>query len=197
VLDLLRHGSGAEPWTPTGEVARARLEGAELLLAVERDPQEEERRRRVGLGVITSRRVLEFVLTLPRGVAIPRSFLREEDLRLIYALPRGVVDVSDAEVKIRLMPVISLLSVGVVARSWRAGLRSSSSYAAYCARYVVLDRARSDTQMAAMEARYLGVGLAVRRDRGLDWLVSPAPFPSDRFTASSWLMAERVAGTLA
>lgn len=196
MLELLRHGSGAESWTPTGEVTRTRLDDVELIVAVHRDMEELERRRRVGLGVVTSRRVLEFVLAFPRGVAIPSSFLREEDQRLIHSLPRGVVQVSEDEVRVCLTPLVSLLSVGVVARSWKAGLRISSSYAAYCARYVVLEGTRADTQTAALEARYLGVGLAQHRDGELAWLVSPAPFPADRFTPASWLMAERVAGAL-
>ena len=198
MLELLRDGRGVESWTPTGDIARVCFAGDDILVAANHHKDEVHRRRRHGLGVITNRRVLQLLLSIPGGVAVPTVFLREKDLRLLQRLPPGIVEISDDEVRVVVSPALQLSSVGVVATTWKQGLRLSSPYAAYCARFVVLSRGlrTSDAPLATLEARYYGLGLAEVRDGRLDWLVSPAPFQVDRFTAASWLMAERLTAAL-
>lgn len=198
MLEILRDGRGGEPWTPTGDVSRVFFGGDEILVGVSLDDDEVRRRQRHGLDVITNRRVLELLLSLPAGVAVPATFLREKDLRLLQRLPAGVVERSGGEVRVVVSPALQLSSVGVVATTWKQGLRLASPYAAYCARYVVLTRGlrASEAPLATLEARYYGLGLAEHKDSRLEWLVSPAPFQADRFTAASWLMAERLTAAL-
>lgn len=198
MLELLRDGYGVEPWAPTGEVVRLRFDGDEILLAVNREAEEISRRRQHGLGALTHRRALQVILSMPRGVAVPLDLLRSADQRVLDALPPGVVEMNEADARVLLSPAVSLLSVGLIGRTWKQGLRISSRFASYCARYIVLDgrRLHSDTTLATIEARYFGVGLAEHRDGCLNWLVSPAPFQADRFTAASWLMAERLTEAL-
>ncbi len=198
MLEILRDGRGVEPWTPTGDIARVFFGGDEILVAVSLDDDELRRRQHHGLDVITNRRVLQLLLSMPAGVAVPTTFLREKDLRLLRSLPAGVVEISDEEVRVVVSPALQLSSVGVMATTWKQGLRLASPYAAYCARYVVLTRGlrASEAPLATLEARYYGLGLAEHRDGRLDWRVSPAPFQADRFTAASWLMAERLTAAL-
>lgn len=200
MLELLRDGHGVESWSPAGDIARISFAGDDLLVAVDRDDSELARRRSHRLGVLTDRRALRVLLTLPRGVAVPTSFLTERDLRVLHSLPSGILELTDTDVRVVIAPAVSLFSIGVVARTWAQGLRISSPYAAYCARYVVLDRPHGPRtppiEAAAMEARYLGVGLATHRADRLDWHVSPAPFEADRYSESSWLMAERFTAAL-
>jgi hypothetical protein len=198
VLEILRDGRGVEPWAPTGDIARVFFGADEVLVGVSLDDDEVRRRQRHGLDVITNRRVLQLLLSLPAGVAVPATFLREKDLRLLQRLPAGVVEISDGEVRVVVSPALQLSSVGVVASTWKQGLRLASPYAAYCARYVVLTRGlrASEAPLATLEARYYGLGLAEHKDGRLEWLVSPAPFQADRFTAASWLMAERLTAAL-
>ena len=198
MLELLRDGHGVESWTPTGDIARVFFGGVDILVAVSYDDDEVVRRQHHGFGVVTNRRVLQLLLSIPRGVAVPATFLRGKDLRLLQTMPAGVVDISDSEVRVVVSPTLRLSSVGVVASTWKQGLRLASPYAAYCARYVVLVRGlrASEATLATLEARYYGLGLAEHHDGRLDWLVSPAPFQADRFSAASWLMAERLTAAL-
>lgn len=198
MLELLRHGHGVESWAPTGDVARVFFGGDNILVAVEYDFDEVERRRQHRLAPITNRRALHLLLSLPQGVAIPVAFLREKDLLTLQAMPAGVVDINDSEVRVVVSPALQLSSVGVVAATWKQGLRLASPYASYCARYVVLTREQrpAGSALAALEARFYGIGLAEHRDSCLDWVVSPAPFEADRFSAASWLMAERLTAAL-
>jgi len=195
MLELLYNGRGVEPWVPTGDVAQVTVASQAILAAISMDAAEVDRRHRLGVRPVTNRRVLELVLAMPAGVAVPLDCFRPADQRLLGAQQAGVVACERGHVQALLQPALSLRSVGVVAATWKQGLRQSSRFAAYCARYVVLDGLLGSDQVdsAAMEARFYGVGLAVHRDRSLDWLVSPAPFPFGRYTAASWLMAEQVA----
>lgn len=198
MLEILGAARGVEPWTPTGHISRVFFGGEEILVAVNYDDDELRRRQHHGLGMITNRRVLQLLLSMPAGVSVPATFLREQDLRLLQSQPAGVVEISGGEVRVVVTPALRLSSIGVVATTWTRGLRLASPYAAYCARYAVITRGlrAADRALAALDARYYGLGLAEHRDGRLDWLVSPAPFEADRFTAASWLMAERLTAAL-
>lgn len=198
MLDLLRDGCGTESWVPAGELGSLRFDRDEIMVAVERDDDELARRRHHGLGALPNRRALQVLLSMPTGVAVPVTFLRSADLRLLLSLPTGVVDLDGTDVRVALRPAVSLLSVGVVARTWKQGLEGVSPFASYCARYVVLDGGRDQQArgFCVAEARYFGVGLAVHRGGAVDWLVAPAKFQATRFSPASWLMAERLTAKL-
>lgn len=194
MLEILSAGRGVEPWAPSGDVSGVPLDGQEILAAVEHDREEVERRSRYGLVAVPHRRALQLLLSIPLGVDVPLSLFRSADRRLLVAMPPGAVVLDRDNVSASLRPALSLLSVGVVASTWKQGLRATSRFASYCERYVVLRQRRRlmDLAVAAVEARYFGVGLALHHDEELEWLVSPEPFHPDRFTAASWLMAERI-----
>lgn len=197
MLELLREGHGLESWAPRGDISQMRLDGNDLVVAVDRNDAELARRRERRIGTLTNRRALRVLLSMPKGIVIPLNFMSENDLRVLHALPAGMVEITESDVRVLISPAVSLLSVGVIARTWKQGLRLSSPYAAYCARYVVLDQcgsrhAAQNLSMAMVEARYFGVGLAEHRPGHVEWLVSPAPFAADRYSDASWLMAERL-----
>lgn len=198
MLDLLRRGRGAESWVPAGELGTLCFDHDEFMVAVERDNDELARRRHHRLGALHNRRALQVLVSLPTGVAVPATFLRSADLRMLRALPAGVVEVDEVDVRVVLRPAVSLLSVGVVARTWKQGLERVSPFASYCARYVVLEGGlhQQDRGFSVAEARYFGVGLALHRGDAVDWLVSPARFQASRFSPASWLMAERLTAKL-
>lgn len=112
------------------------------------------------------------------------------------ALPEGIVERSAADVRVVLAPTIALAGVGVVASTWEQGLSRSRPYAMHCARTVVLygSGAAGATEItcAALEARYLGVGLAIHQEGRLDWLTPPVPFQAGRFSPVVWPMLERL-----
>ena len=140
------------------------------MVAVERDDDELARRRHHGLGALPNRRALQVLLSMPTGVAVPVTFLRSVDLRLLLSLPTGVVDLDGTDVRVALRPAVSLLSVGVVARTWKQGLEGVSPFASYCARYVVLDGGRDQQArgFCVAEARFrCGPCSASRRRRRL------------------------------
>lgn len=194
MLEILRAGRGVDPWAPSGAVSSVPLDGQEILAAVNLNRDEVERRSRHGLVALQHRRALQLLLSIPRGVNVPLSLFRSADRRLLAAMPPGAVELDRCTVSAALRPALSLLSVGVVASTWKQGLRATSRFASYCERYVVLRQRRRlvNPAVAAVEARYYGVGLALHHDEELEWLVSPEPFHADRFTAASWLMAERI-----
>lgn len=175
-------------------VARIPVGGTEIVVSFHRDEAETDRRCRHHLAPVTDRRVLALLLTLPEGVAVPWSFLAEADRRLVEQLPEGIVKRTAADVRVVLTPTISLAGVGVVASTWEQGLSRSSPFASHCARTVVLygSRAAGATEKtcAALEARYLGVGLAVHHGGRLGWLTPPAPFQAGQFSPVTWLMLD-------
>lgn len=175
-----------------------RLGGSELLVEVRRAESEIQRRQAQRLSPVLSPRVLRVLAALPAGVAIPDDLLDASDSRLLRGLPESVVEWCGSSVRVVARPAITLVSIGAVAATWQRGLSMTGPYASYCARYVILDGLRGlrDVPWATAEARFYGVGLAVRADNGLDWKVAPAPFHAERFTGASWLMAEQVAEAL-
>ena len=198
MLDLHAGARGVECWAPEGEVGLAVLGDQEVVVAYDQDVEEARRRAAAGVRPVLERRTLQVLLDLPQGSWVSLSLLRPADQSRVRRLPRGLVAVEGDGVMRLARPALAVRSIGVAASTWRRGLRLSAPYASYCSRYVLLQprRARGDLTMATLEARYYGVGLAVAEGDSLDWLVAPAPFAADRFSASSWLLAEQVADAL-
>lgn len=194
MLDLLRAGQGVESWVPTGEVAQLELAGTPVVVAVDRNKVEGQRRQVAGLGSIEDRRALDVLLSMPGDASVPWSLFAPWQQRVLRALPAGVVERSGSQVRRMLKPPVSVLSAGFLASSWEQGFRRSAVLASHCARYVVVDSPKDPGGLVveALEARYYGIGLAAVRRGRLDWLVSPAPFEAEWFSASAWQMAEHV-----
>lgn len=198
MLDLLPVGHGVESWSPTGELSWATVSGQDLIVAVQRNHGEMGRRRDSGLGPVLDRRLLRLLLAIPQGVPMPGDLFSATERRLLRGQPSSIVHWHGSAVTVLLRPVVSVLSVGVVAPRWSLGLRRTSPFASYCARYVVLDTRRRivDTSWEQAQARFYGVGLAIHAPGALEWAVAPARFRAERFTASSWLMSERIAAAI-
>jgi hypothetical protein len=194
MLELLSVGGGLEVWRPQGDVSWLHLGASRLIAAVQPDEAELRRRGQHGLRAVKNRRLLATLVTLPSGVAVPWNLIQPRDRVVLEGQSESIVERLGEDVTVVLRPALKLLSVGAVASSWRRGLRLTSPFASYCARYVVLSASskRRDTAWAETEARFYGIGLAELGRGGLRWRVAPAPFTATRFTAASWLMAERV-----
>jgi len=197
VLELVRAGHGVERWAPTGDLAPAVLLGNEVLLGFRRNETELARRAAFGLGAMTDRGSLELLVSMPVDAAVPGVMFGGGDRAAMRRQPEGVFGREGEYVRRLLQPGVTLLSVGVEASNWKQGFERVAPFASYCSRYVVVrPRRRADLEFAAFEARFYGVGLAVVNGSELEWLVAPALFVVERFTAASWLMAERVVESL-
>lgn len=194
MLELLMAGHGVESWVPTGDISEVELRGSQLFVATEVNSAERERRHALGVDAFEDRRALEVLLSMPGDASVPLGLFSASQQRVLRSLPSWVVERSGDHVRRVLSPPVSLLSAGFEASTWRQGFRKSALLASYCARYVVVDTAKEaeDLVLETLEARFYGVGLSVLNDAGLEWLVSPAPFNADWFSASAWLMTEQV-----
>jgi len=194
VLELLLAGRGVESWVPTGEIAQVELAGTRVVVAFDRNDAECERRQSAGLESFEDRRALEVLLSMPGDASVPLSLFAPSQQRVLRSLPESVVERSGGQVRQVLNPPLTVLSAGFEAATWKQAVRRSAMLASYCARYVVVNPTKKpgDLVLEALEARYYGVGLAALKDGSLDWLVSPAPFNADWFSASAWMMAERI-----
>lgn len=194
MLELLRAGHGVESWAPTGDITEVELGGSRTVVATDVNSVERERRKALGVDAFEDRRALEVLLSMPGDASVPLTLFSASQQRVLRSLPSWVVERSGDHVRRVLSPPVSLLSAGFESSTWRQGFRKSASLASHCARYVVVNTANQaeDLVLETLEARYYGVGLAVLNDAGLEWLVSPAPFNADWFSASAWLMTEQV-----
>lgn len=184
----------ARSWAPSGELHAVGLGGYQYLLGLLSVSDELARRREHGLGSVTDLRTLEVLSSLPVDVPVAAKVLGSEALSVLRPLPSAVVEFDGAKVVRHLAPAVVLESAGVFATTWKQAVARISALASYCTRYVILggDRGRAQMELATMDARYYGLGLATVAGGELEWLVEPAPFRPERFTASSWLLAEKV-----
>src|SRR5689334_21527944 len=102
---------------------------AGAVLAV--DLIEDERRRQMGVGAVSRLHLLDSLMKLPVGKAVPASDLLERDLRRVVASPVGVVECSEQGLMRRLRPVVEVVMVRVAAGDWSARLRQAASFARF------------------------------------------------------------------
>jgi len=152
------------------------------------DLHEHERRQATGLGAVTSERLLDVLMSLPMGMAVPVDSVDESSRRVLGRAPAAVVDEVDGEFVRLVRRPIAVESVLMTGGTWRAAQAAISCFAAHCQRTVRLPVVDVDPLLRA-EAEHLGVGIASIHG---DLLVAPRPFVARRFTSYGWWFTERL-----
>ncbi|MEV4569516.1 hypothetical protein AB0K12_37625 [Nonomuraea sp. NPDC049419] len=168
--------------------SRVVLQGASVVLHYEPVQAELDRRRRCGLGAITSPDALRVLSDLPVNAPMPPSVIDRAALDL---LPSGAIQVDRGRVtRLAVAPIEARLAV-VPARSWRAGLERAGRFAPFCSRAMLLPKPPRDLDVVRMEADFYGIGVIVDAEGESCVLVPPAPFERRRRTAAGWLFLEQ------
>jgi hypothetical protein len=198
--------AGVEAWTDLAAAAArviASLEGQHAAVAVlgtpallryRLDRQEDDRRRRAGLRAIRSPEVVELLLGLPVGAAVPVASLTPSERSALRSVPRGVVAVAAGSVtRQAVQPLAVDLAVVAAARGWRGGLQAAGRFAPFCSRVLLLRQPPTDVADLRLQADFYGIGVAVATSADqVEVMVAPRPFRRLRFTAAGWLFLEEV-----
>jgi len=177
----------------------ARVTGAVADAVVEIDADEHRRRAACGLGAVELLGLLDALMCLPYGAAIPVRDVGKVALWHLHQAPEGCVQWGGGEsgcnalVRRLLVPVASVPLVVVRAAGWRTGLRRAAQFEPFARRVVVLRRAGRGLGEYAWEADAAGTGLWVARPGSdqVDEIVAPARFTPRYFRPARWRFAER------
>ncbi|GAB2840869.1 hypothetical protein GCM10027176_50880 [Actinoallomurus bryophytorum] len=150
------------------------------------------RRRRAGLGAITSPDILQFLLGLPVGVPVPLAALTRPERSVLRSAADGALLVEDQCVIRLAEPPVAVGLAMVPVRAWRRGLEHAGRFAPFCSRAMVLRRPPRDLEVLRMEADFYGIGVVIAGEGAEppELVVPPAPFHRNRFTAAGWLFLE-------
>lgn len=183
----------ASAFSGVGADVRSRvvLQGVSAVLS-HRLEAEAQRRRRAGLGAITSPDVLQFLLGLPVDTPVPLAALSRPERSVLRSVPRGALLVEDRCVIRLAEPPLAVGMAMVPARTWRRGLERAGRFAPFCSRAMVLRKPPRDLEVLRMEADFYGIGVVIAADGAEppELVVPPAPFRRNRFTAAGWLFLE-------
>lgn len=180
-----------------GQRGPALVRGVDIVLEVELDVDEMERRDSEGASPILSLELLRLLLEMPVGSPTDLAGFSAHERQLLVTAGRlGAVEQSLERATRRAIPPLSVHHATIRGSDWRTALRAASQFAPYASRTVLLDRMPSDDVELRFEAAYLGIGVSVQEesDRDIHEIVPRAPFTPARFTAASWLFAERLLG---
>jgi hypothetical protein len=158
---------------------------------IEVDEQEHRRRAAVGLGAVTALGLLDRLLALPLGAWVRWADLHPEAVRRLREAPAGVVEQSSEGVRRVLVPAAAVPMVLVRSASWRRGLRTASAFEPFAQRVLVLDNPRQDLVRVAWEADFVGIGVWLQTDSGIEEVVPPAPWWQRYVKAAGWRFRER------
>lgn len=195
-LDLAARTAVRAVCSDAARPARMRVRGVDATVMYVPDDAEYRRRRSAGLGAVTRLDLLDVLLGLPVGLAVPWCSLAPNDRRAVRELPAGCADVTPAGVIRRLVRPLRVELAIVHARHWRGGLEQAGRFGSYCTRLVVLPEPPADGDRAGIEADYWGIGLVVAAPEP-SLLVPPERFEPRAHTAAGWAFAEQVHSAVA
>lgn len=164
------------------------LPGGRALVISQVDESEALRRQAVGLGAVTDRPLLEALAGLPLGHPVRWETLDPLDQVQFDGAPTGCIEASPSTVTRWYTPVLNP-QMFVAAADGLRSVEQISLFAADGRRLLVGERPLPPR--AASRARQLGIGIALRTDRGLELLEAP----SGRFVrpgARRWFVQERL-----
>ena len=138
------------------------------------DYAEQARRRRVGLGPVTSLCLLDSVMTLPAGAPIRVADLSEEVWACVSAAPEGVVVIDGGWVTRLLSPPLTVVGAVVCGKGWRHPLQRVGRFTPFAQRLLVLEKMPPSQMM--WEAQVAGVGVWTFKDSQLTEICPPDPF---------------------
>ncbi|MDR6508051.1 hypothetical protein [Arthrobacter oryzae] len=181
-------------------VAPLRVRGVDAVLEFEINRTELARRGPENHGV-ASLDTYNVLKEIPIGAAQPETAFSSYEWRLLrrarWAVSFEIASNGGATVTRHARPPISVKRANIFGSSWMAALKRASRFAPYCERRIVLPRIPDDEMHLALEASYLGVGVAVQTGAGgqagsLEDIVPAAPFLAMKLTGAAWKFAETV-----
>lgn len=172
--------------------ARVRIFGTSATIAHRRDDVEHERRRRRNLADVSSMELLDVLMDLPIGAAVPRSALAPATLRVLRGAPDGVVQVDNVSVTRLAAPAVTPVLAVVYASRWRDGLERASEFASYLPRMFVVPEAPANAEEALAEASWYGIGVAVGPRSAPTTVLEPEPLDDWQPTTAWWWFCEQV-----
>ena len=168
--------------------------GAELALDI--DPAEHERRRPFRQRHIDSPDVLDLLMALPVGEAVPYQNLTARQQDAVRRAPAGALDLgvpwADDHMVARLAVRPCRVTMATIrsATACATALGSASRFAPFCTRQVIVRR-RPKLPETLIEYGFWGVGLLLDHGDGdLETLVAPTPWRPMRHTVAGWRFAE-------
>jgi hypothetical protein len=177
-------------------VDRVRAFGTWVWMVYRRDAAEWRRRRRHGLGAVAQLDVLDVLMDLPAGMAVPLRSLQASERRLLRRTPVGAVLHRTGAVIRQLVPAVTPLLAIVPAREWQSGAEAASRFAVYCPRMVVLSKSPKDMDAIVSEASWYGIGVAIGRSEGSEIVFEPEPLADWQPTPAGWAFSEILYGQL-
>lgn len=157
-------------------------------------PNASEWRRRaaVSAGSVEFLAVLDFLMELPEGLAVPVASLPARDRRMLRELPAWAVRVADGSVTRLFAPAVTPLLAVVHGRQWDDALNRASRFAAYCPRAVLVRDLPPEGSAALFDAAFYGIGVFVSDGREARMLLNPEQLPDWQPTTAWWLFCERM-----
>lgn len=177
-------------------VGRVRAFGTRVWMVYRRDEAEWRRRRRHGLGAVVELDVLDVLMDLPAGMAVPLRSLQASERRLLRRAPVGVVRHRTDAVIRQLVPAVKPLLAIVPARDWQSGAEAASRFAVYCPRMVVLSQLPNDMDAVVSEASWYGIGVAMGHSGSTEIVSEPEQLTDWQPTPAGWAFSENLYGQL-
>ncbi|WP_286689387.1 MULTISPECIES: hypothetical protein [unclassified Aeromicrobium] len=177
-----------------------RVRDVDVLAEITLDETEIWRRRAVGAIKLRDLDLLNLLLTLPLGKPHYVAGLSSYETDLLAGVP-GIeltIDRRGQPYATRTVrPPLRVDRVTVPGRSWRQALAAAARFGPYCERRILLDREPADDDLMWLEAKFLGIGVAVASQTTgqastVRDLLGPVPFKPERYTGASWKFAEVV-----
>ncbi|MQA88068.1 MAG: hypothetical protein GEV03_26485 [Streptosporangiales bacterium] len=169
----------------------ARVAGGTGDALIEVNEEEHRRRAAIGLGAVTALGMLDRLLGLPLGEWVRWDDIHPDVARRFRTAPAGAVDLSSRGVRRMMAPAATVPVVLVRSSSWRCGLRTASAFEPFAQRVLLLGGPRRDLARVAWEADFLGVGVWLQTDSGVEEVLAPAPWRQRYVKAAGWRFKER------
>ncbi|WP_246144473.1 hypothetical protein [Actinacidiphila oryziradicis] len=166
--------------------------GVRAVLAYRPDLSERERRSEACTGILNRSDVINLLMGLPVGQAVPVAALSDAERRALKHVPRGVVLREGATVtRAAVQPLRVDLAV-VPGRGWQSAMEQAERFTPFCARAALVDGPLRRRDDAIMQADFYGIGLLAVQGDEVEMLVPPRPFVRKRYTAAGWRFVEDV-----
>ncbi|MFJ9598300.1 hypothetical protein ACIRS3_36865 [Streptomyces virginiae] len=164
--------------------------GVQAVVAYRRDAVECKRRATVGMTPLTRPDVLDLLMGLPEGEAVPVTSLSGPERRALKATPKGAVAQSDQTVTRQAVQPLRIDLAIVPGRGWESAMEKAELFTPFCARAVLVERPLRRKDDAILQADFYGIGLLALVGNELDMLVPPRPFVKRRHTVAGWKFLE-------
>ena len=168
----------------------ARLSGKTAGALVRICAHEHRRRQAASLGALTDLALLDVLMNMPIGEALPRSVLSPDEQDVLNRAPRGVVELrgpSIVRIADRPVEVDAVIASG---SSWRQLVRGLAAFGGVAQRIAVLDTEPLDVRDLMWEAEATGVGVWLSRADGPIEVLAPEVFTPTYVKPARWRFQE-------